>query len=143
MRLTAQQFTEIISSLKSDKQDRRRTSPRVGMRLQVPIIPCLDDAKQIKEQVVWLKDLSVSGMCFVHSKGLAVGSGVGGGGRAVKPKAHACISQRHDLLDDLDVRATAVRLVVYEMDDVAIRLPRDRRLGRWRSVDGEEALRQQ
>jgi hypothetical protein len=40
----------------------------------VPIIPCLDDAKLVKEQVVWLKDLSVSGMCFVHPKGLAVGS---------------------------------------------------------------------
>ena len=74
MRLTAQQFTEIISSLKSDDVGGRRTSPRVGMRLQVPIIPCLDDAKLVKEQVVWLKDLSVTGMCFVHGKGLAVGS---------------------------------------------------------------------
>ena len=74
MRLTAQQFTEIISSLRSDEAGGRRTSPRVGMRLQVPIIPCLDDAKLVKEQVVWLKDLSVSGMCFVHPKGLAVGS---------------------------------------------------------------------
>jgi hypothetical protein len=74
MRLTAQQFTEIISSLRSDEAGGRRTSPRVGMRLQVPIIPCLDDAKLVKEQVVWLKDLSVTGMCFVHGKGMPVGS---------------------------------------------------------------------
>ena len=74
MRLTAQQFTEILASLKSDEAGGRRTSPRVGMRLQVPIIPCLDDPKLIKEQVVWLKDLSVSGMCFVHSTGMPIGS---------------------------------------------------------------------
>ena len=74
MRLTAQQFTDIISSLKSDDAGGRRTSPRVGMRLQVPIIPCLDDASLVKEQIVWLKDLSVSGMCFVHGKRMPIGS---------------------------------------------------------------------
>jgi hypothetical protein len=74
MRLSAEQFTDIISSLKSDAAGGRRNSPRVGMRLQVPIIPCLDDAAQVKEQVVWLKDLSVTGMCFVHGKGMPIGS---------------------------------------------------------------------
>jgi hypothetical protein len=74
MRLSAEQFTDIISSLKSDTAGGRRNSPRVGMRLQVPIIPCLDNAAQVKEQVVWLKDLSVTGMCFVHGKGMPVGS---------------------------------------------------------------------
>jgi len=74
MRLTAEQFTDIISSLKSDAAGGRRNSPRVGMRLQVPIIPCLDDANQVKEQVVWLKDLSITGMCFVHGKGMPIGS---------------------------------------------------------------------
>jgi hypothetical protein len=74
MRLSAEQFTDIISSLKSDTAGGRRNSPRVGMRLQVPIIPCLDDAAQVREQIVWLKDLSVTGMCFVHSKGMPIGS---------------------------------------------------------------------
>jgi hypothetical protein len=74
MRLSAEQFTDIISSLKSDTAGGRRNSPRVGMRLQVPIIPCLDNAAQVKEQVVWLKDLSVTGMCFVHGTGMPVGS---------------------------------------------------------------------
>lgn len=74
MRLTAQQFTEIMASLKSDEAGGRRGAPRVGMRLQVPVIPCLDDPKLIKEQVVWLKDLSVSGMCFVHAAGMSIGS---------------------------------------------------------------------
>ena len=74
MRLSAEQFTDIIASLKSDGLGGRRNSPRVGMRLQVPIIPCLDDAKQVKEQVVWLKDLSITGMCFVHGKGMPIGS---------------------------------------------------------------------
>jgi hypothetical protein len=74
MRLSAEQFTDIIASLKSDAAGGRRNSPRVGMRLQVPIIPCLDDAKQVREQVVWLKDLSITGMCFVHGKGMPTGS---------------------------------------------------------------------
>jgi hypothetical protein len=74
MRLSAEQFTDIISSLKSDTAGGRRNSPRVGMRLQVPIIPCLDNAAHVKEQVVWLKDLSVTGMCFVHGTGMPVGS---------------------------------------------------------------------
>jgi hypothetical protein len=74
MRLSAEQFTDIIASLKSDAAGGRRNSPRVGMRLQVPIIPCLDDARQVKEQVVWLKDLSITGMCFVHGSGMPIGS---------------------------------------------------------------------
>jgi hypothetical protein len=74
MRLSAEQFTDIISSLKSDTAGGRRNSPRVGMRLQVPIIPCLDHASQVKEQIVWLKDLSVTGMCFVHGRGMPIGS---------------------------------------------------------------------
>ncbi|HEY7117805.1 MAG TPA: PilZ domain-containing protein [Tepidisphaeraceae bacterium] len=74
MQLTAAQFQDIITSLRSDALGGRRTAPRVGMRLQVPIIPCAEDQAQVQEQLVWLKDLSVSGMCFVHSRGLPINS---------------------------------------------------------------------
>ena len=72
MQLTAQQFHEIISSLKSDALSGRRAAPRVGLRLPVTIIPCADH--DVVEHTVWLRDLSVSGMGFVHNQPLPIGS---------------------------------------------------------------------
>jgi hypothetical protein len=72
MQLTSDQFHEIISSLRSDALAGRRGAPRVGLRLQVSIIPCTQTHAQ--EETVWLRDLSVTGMGFVHSRHLPVGS---------------------------------------------------------------------
>lgn len=72
MQLTAEQFHEIISSLKSDALHGRRAAPRVGLRLQVTIIPCTET--NVKEQTAWLRDLSVSGMGFIHDRPMQVGS---------------------------------------------------------------------
>jgi hypothetical protein len=71
MQLTSEQFHEIISSLKSDALSGRRAAPRVGLRLQVTIIPCTQT--NVVEQTVWLRDLSVSGMGFIHNRSLPVG----------------------------------------------------------------------
>lgn len=72
MQLTAEQFNGIISSLRSDALAGRRGAPRVGLRLQVTVIPCAE--QDVVEQTVWLRDLSISGMGFVHSQPFAEGS---------------------------------------------------------------------
>ena len=72
MQLTAEQFNGIISSLRSDALAGRRGAPRVGLRLQVTVIPCAET--DVVEQTVWLRDLSVSGMGFVHSQPFAEGT---------------------------------------------------------------------
>src|SRR5260221_5039039 len=72
MQLTADQFNDILSSLRSDALAGRRGAPRVGLRIQVTIIPCAEH--DVVEQVVWLRDLSVSGMGFVHSRPFPPGS---------------------------------------------------------------------
>jgi hypothetical protein len=72
MQLTAEQFNGIISSLRSDPLAGRRGAPRVGLRLQVTVIPCSE--KNVVEENVWLRDLSVSGMGFVHSHPYPEGS---------------------------------------------------------------------
>ena len=71
MPLTSEQFHDIISSLKSDALAGRRAAPRVGLRLQVTLIPCTET--NVEEQTVWLRDLSVSGMGFIHNRPLQVG----------------------------------------------------------------------
>jgi hypothetical protein len=53
MQLTAEQFNGIIASLRSDPLAGRRGAPRVGLRL---------------------RDLSVTGMGFVHSRPFPEGS---------------------------------------------------------------------
>jgi len=72
MQLTADQFNDILTSLRSDALAGRRSAPRVGLRIQVTIIPCADAA--VVEQTAWLRDLSVSGMGFVHSRPFPPGS---------------------------------------------------------------------
>jgi hypothetical protein len=71
MQLTADQFQEIINSLRSDSLGGRRTAPRVGLRIQMTVIPCADN--NIIEHTVWLRDISVSGMCFIHTRPFPLG----------------------------------------------------------------------
>ena len=72
MQLTPEQFHGIISSLRSEALAGRRASPRVGLRLQLSIIEC--GQPNAAEQVVWLRDLSVTGMGFVHTRPFSRGS---------------------------------------------------------------------
>jgi c-di-GMP-binding flagellar brake protein YcgR len=72
MQLTAEQFNGIIASLRSDPLAGRRGAPRVGLRLRVTVIPCAET--NVVEQTVWLRDLSVTGMGFVHSRPFPEGS---------------------------------------------------------------------
>jgi hypothetical protein len=71
MHLTSEQFHQIISTLKSDALSGRRAAPRVGLRLPVTIIPCAET--NVREKTAWLRDLSVSGMGFIHDGPLPVG----------------------------------------------------------------------
>src|SRR5215207_7538318 len=77
MRLTAEQFEQILASLKSDtsrpRSQDKRSSPRVGVRMQATIIPCLP-GEDAKPHVVWVRDLSVHGIGLVHNDSLPVGS---------------------------------------------------------------------
>jgi hypothetical protein len=72
MQLTSEQFHQIISTLKSDPLSGRRGAPRVGLRLMITIIPC--NEAEVTEQRAWLRDLSVSGMGFIHDRPLQVGA---------------------------------------------------------------------
>ena len=73
MPLTSEQFQDIIGSLKSDALFGRRASPRVGLRLQIRVTPCVE-SPPIQQYDAWLRDMSMSGICFVGPMDLPLGS---------------------------------------------------------------------
>jgi hypothetical protein len=73
MPLSSEQFQEIIGSLRSDALFGRRATPRVGMRLQIRITPCVE-TPPVRQYDAWLRDMSMSGICFVGPVDLPLGS---------------------------------------------------------------------
>src|SRR4051812_43569372 len=67
MALSADQFKQILASLKSDTPDRslseKRTAPRVGLRTKITLYM---DADPTRPTDVWVRDLSASGIGFVN-----------------------------------------------------------------------------
>ena len=70
--LPAEQFKEIIRSLRSDGQGRRslekRTGPRVGLRARLTIRLHRAGVLSKAPILVWLRDLSVEGIGLVHAQ---------------------------------------------------------------------------
>jgi hypothetical protein len=77
MRLTAEQFEQIVASLKSDstrpRHHDKRSSPRVGVRMQATIIPCVT-GQPARPHLVWVRDLSVHGIGLIYHDSLPIGS---------------------------------------------------------------------
>lgn len=75
--LPAEQFREIIRSLRSDGQGRRslekRTGPRVGLRARLSIRLHRGGVLNKNSTLVWLRDLSVEGIGLVHTQPLEDG----------------------------------------------------------------------
>jgi hypothetical protein len=75
--LPAEQFKEIIRSLRSDGQGRRslekRTGPRVGLRARLSLRIHRAGVLSKNSILVWLRDLSVEGIGLVHSQPLEDG----------------------------------------------------------------------
>jgi hypothetical protein len=75
--LPAEQFKEIIRSLRSDGQGRRslekRTGPRVGLRARLLIRVHRGGTLSKNALLVWLRDLSVEGIGLVHAQPLEDG----------------------------------------------------------------------
>jgi hypothetical protein len=69
MALSADQFKQIVASLKSDAPDRgtyeKRAAPRVGLRTKVTIYM---DGDPTRPTDVWVRDLSANGIGFVHGR---------------------------------------------------------------------------
>ena len=69
MALSADQFKQIVASLKSDAPDRgnyeKRAAPRVGLRTKVTIYM---DGDSSRPTDVWVRDLSANGIGFVHGR---------------------------------------------------------------------------
>jgi hypothetical protein len=78
MDLSAEQYKEIIQSLKAHGWERRnaeqRNQPRVGLRSHLSIRPQLADGAAQKASKVWLRDLSPTGIGIVHSQLLEEGT---------------------------------------------------------------------
>ncbi len=73
MKLTSSQFLRIIDSLRSDPLHGRRRTPRVGLRCKAVMIPCVENGP-VQRHDVWVRDLSVEGIGFVHTDTLDLGS---------------------------------------------------------------------
>ena len=77
MKMTAEQFEQIVSRLRSDnnagRQHEKRMSPRVGVRVQATMIPSTPGHKA-SQHLVWIRDLSQHGICLLHSAALPRGS---------------------------------------------------------------------
>jgi hypothetical protein len=78
MHLSAEQYKEIIKSLKSHGWERhnseQRIRPRVGLRSQLAIRPRSSGVASPRALQVWLRNLSRSGIGIVHSQGLDEGT---------------------------------------------------------------------
>ena len=77
MRLTAEQYEQIVTSLRSDstrtRHHEKRHSPRVGLRMQVTVIPCVT-GQPAKQYEMWVRDLSTNGIGLIGSEPARVGS---------------------------------------------------------------------
>jgi hypothetical protein len=65
MKLTSSQFLRIIETLRSDPLEGRRRTPRVGLRCKAIMVPCVEDGP-VQCHEVWVRDLSVEGIGFIH-----------------------------------------------------------------------------
>ena len=77
MTLQAEQYEQIIAGLRSERNRARgcehRSSPRVGMRMKVSVIPCRTGVRARMHEV-WLRDISATGVAFVFPEAMAVGA---------------------------------------------------------------------
>lgn len=77
MFLGAEQYDQIVSQLRSDggrqRSQERRSSPRVGLRVQVQLIPCRSSGRA-KVQTAWLRDISATGVGIVFQEPLEIGT---------------------------------------------------------------------
>lgn len=70
MKLTADQFKQIITSLRSDisphkRSSERRDGPRVGFRMTVTVVPCTVGDAPVRLEVR-VRDLSTEGVGILH-----------------------------------------------------------------------------
>jgi hypothetical protein len=68
MKLSGNQFQQIISQLVSDKQqgqNERRHEPRVGIRAQGFVAVSGPDGRALRQVAVTIRDLSPAGICIV------------------------------------------------------------------------------
>ena len=77
MKLTADVFENIVSSLTSDsmvgRSFEKRSSPRVGLRMRLDIAKLVDGIAQASVSVR-IRDISVEGIGLIHTEALPVGS---------------------------------------------------------------------
>jgi PilZ domain len=70
--LTAEVFKDVISALRSDDNSNRvldkRSSPRVGLRTKLAIVPGPAGPFEVTPVEVWLRDLSAGGMGIVYNR---------------------------------------------------------------------------
>ena len=74
MALSADQFKQIVASLKSDAPDKgsfeKRSAPRVGLRTKLTVYLDRDETRGLD---VWIRDLSANGIGFVNGTPLEAG----------------------------------------------------------------------
>lgn len=77
MFLRADQYEEIVTQLRSERARQRslerRGSPRVGLRVQVQLIPCRTGVRA-SLQTAWLRDVSAEGVGMVFHERLEAGT---------------------------------------------------------------------
>lgn len=77
MRLSAEQYEQIVAALRSDqgrkRQSDKRTAPRVGLRMQLRIIPCIP-TKTPQKHLLRIRDISVSGIGLIHTEPMLPGT---------------------------------------------------------------------
>jgi hypothetical protein len=78
MKLSAELFNEIISSLKSDgtcsRGHERRCEARVGLRCAIEIVPCTFLANKARPLTIHVHDISLHGLGLVSTVRLEEGS---------------------------------------------------------------------
>lgn len=78
MKLSAELFNQIVSSLRSDGTNTRgpekRTQGRVGLRCALDIVPCTFNPKDAKPMSICVHDISQNGIGLVSSVKLAENS---------------------------------------------------------------------
>jgi hypothetical protein len=77
MRLSAEQYEQIVAALRSDQSRQRqadkRTAPRVGLRMKLQIIPCIP-TKTPQKLLLRIRDISGSGIGLLHSEPMLPGT---------------------------------------------------------------------
>ncbi len=76
MALSAEQFSAILDTLRSDAKCGRdceqRVDPRVGLRVKATVT-CLQDTGKAVHRPVWIRDISVGGLGLVASQRIEKG----------------------------------------------------------------------